>query len=681
MPELMAPESLIPLSHSILGGRNDCRWHAQRTFWSFASGARLSFGHCEREDDKYNYKSAAYQFIGFDEASAFSETVYTYLFSRLRKSTKIGDIPLRVRCASNPDGIGSQWLKRRFITEGQKHGRVFIPAKIDDNPFLDRTSYLRSLSNLDPYTRSQLLDGNWDAKPPGAKFHRSWFANRIVEAVPSGMQRVRFWDLASTSPQKGTDPDYTVGTLMGVSEGKYYILDVRRDRNTPKHIEDLVSVTAALDGQDVMIRMEQEPGSGGVNTISTYTRLLAKYDFQGIKSTGSKEVRANPFSAQCQAGNVYLLSGTWIEEWVSELELFPYSAHDDQCLAEGTSIYTKRGHIPIEQVNESDYTMTRNGFQKVEWAGITAENAQLWELELSDGQKIVGTANHPIYTKEFGFLNLCQLKTGMELLSEGGLKPLSSTEESIEDTPTPSKETIESTTLITQSGKKLPVLYIETFGNLLMGLFRQITSSITRTATLPTTTLKILPAYIKVNIWNSMQRLGHLIRRKYSPISIVFDTLPFLGTRAMPDASGIGSTPQNPCLSTSESWFADCAKGSSNREQAIGRSALVVADPRANVINSPILSPSNALPATRNLPVTNRTILRTAQRSVLRVCERGRGRVYNLRVANQHEYFANGILVHNCDSASSAFLVCADLESTSTLDDILVVGNVQKPQW
>ncbi len=329
MPELMSPSSLIPLSQEILGGTS-AHWHAQRTFWSFPSGAKLSFGHCEREDDKFRYKSAAYQFIGFDEASDFSESIYTYLFSRLRKATKISDIPLRVRCASNPDGPGASWLKKRFITEGKKNNRVFIPAKIDDNPYLDRTSYLRSLSNLDPYTRSQLLDGNWDAKPPGAKFHRSWFANKIVEAVPTGMPMVRFWDLASTSPEKGKDPDYTVGTKMGVCDGRYYIVDVRVDRNTPRHIEDLIQVTASLDGPDVMIRMEQEPGSGGVNTIDTYMRLLAKYDFAGIKSTGSKEVRANPFSAQCQAGNVYLLNGDWIEDWIQELELFPYGFHDDR---------------------------------------------------------------------------------------------------------------------------------------------------------------------------------------------------------------------------------------------------------------------------------------------------------------------------------------------------------------
>jgi predicted phage terminase large subunit-like protein len=687
MPELMAPSSLIPLSHELLAGRDDCHWHAQRTYWSFSSGARLSFGHCEREDDKHNYKSAAYQFIGFDEASAFSETVYTYLFSRLRKSTKIGDIPLRVRCASNPDGAGSVWLKRRFITEGKKHGRVFIPAKIDDNPYLDRTSYLRSLANLDPYTRSQLLDGNWDAKPPGAKFHRSWFANRIVEAVPAGMQKVRFWDLASTSPEKGKDPDYTAGVLMGVYDGRYYVMDVRRDRNTPKNIQDLVIVTAALDGPEVMIRMEQEPGSGGVNTIDTYTRLLAKYDFKGIKSTGSKEVRANPFSAQCQAGNVSLLSGSWIDDFLEEIEIFPYGFHDDQCLAEGTSIYTKRGHIPIEQVNDSDYTMTRIGFQKIEWAGITAENARLWELDLTDGRRIVGTGNHPIYTKENGFTKLCDLKVGQELCE---LKRLNLMEGSIDATPTliaPRNEGISGQILMcgesTGSGCRPPP-FTETSGNSTTARFRKVATFITLMGTRLTTQSTTWPALRLQNIIGWTKRTAHMIptglRRTWR---IAFGRLKHIGEAPRvvlgePTSMGrrISSHASRSLISAPSAVLSLCQNSTSARS---------IAQPNAKIERGLSLTQRSSLFA--DTAASHSKLISGIETGIapIRVASvritNARGKVYNLRVANQHEYFANGILVHNCDAAAGAFLVCAELQSTSTLDDILVVGNVQKPVW
>ena len=59
------------------------------------------------------------------------------MFSRLRR-LKGTEVPLRVRGASNPpDDDNGIWVKNRFIDEGPAKGRVFIPAGLDDNPYLD----------------------------------------------------------------------------------------------------------------------------------------------------------------------------------------------------------------------------------------------------------------------------------------------------------------------------------------------------------------------------------------------------------------------------------------------------------------------------------------------------------------------------------------------------------------
>jgi predicted phage terminase large subunit-like protein len=47
-------------------------------------------------------------------------------------------------------------------------------------------------------------------------------------------------------------------------------------------------------------------------------------------STGSKEVRAMPFAAQCEAGNVKLLRGPWNVAYLDELTSFPFGTNDDQ---------------------------------------------------------------------------------------------------------------------------------------------------------------------------------------------------------------------------------------------------------------------------------------------------------------------------------------------------------------
>jgi hypothetical protein len=61
--------------------------------------------------------------------------------------------------------------------------RVFVPARLRDNPHLDTEEYTKTLQQLDPVTRRQLLEGDWDVRPEGKLFKREWF--EIVEAGPA----------------------------------------------------------------------------------------------------------------------------------------------------------------------------------------------------------------------------------------------------------------------------------------------------------------------------------------------------------------------------------------------------------------------------------------------------------------------------------------------------------------
>ena len=265
---------------------------------------------------------------GFDELTQFTEYQYRYMHSRTRR-LEGSNVPIKIRGASNPGSIGHEWVKQRFIVEGKEYNRPFIPATLNDNPHLDRVSYIKSLSNLDPVTRLQLLNGDWSARRAGGKFRREWF--EIVETAPIDCRKVRFWDMAATEPKKGKDPDYTAGCLMGISSNQtLYIIDMKRLRGTPSANENLVKQTAELDGKHIPVRMEQEPGSSGVKAIDDYRRrVLMGWDFKGIPSTGSKEVRANPVASQAEAGNVKLVRGIWINDFLDEAEAFPGGVHDD----------------------------------------------------------------------------------------------------------------------------------------------------------------------------------------------------------------------------------------------------------------------------------------------------------------------------------------------------------------
>jgi predicted phage terminase large subunit-like protein len=326
--DLALPGALMERAQQYLGG-TEAKWSDRAKTWTFPSGATLSFGYMETETDKFRYQSSAYQYCAFDEVTHFTESQYRYLFSRLRRLVTADGVPIRMRSASNPGGIGHEWVKQRFITEGPKAGRAFISAKLKDNPHLDQAAYVQSLSRLDPITRAQLLNGDWSARSGASMFRREWF--EVVSDVPAGMHLCRYWDLAGTEAKAGMDPDWVVGLLAGEEGGRMYVCDVQRIRAIPSRVESLVKSTAVRDGVNVAIAMEQEPGSSGKALIDHYQRtVLPGFTFHGRPSTGNKALRASPVASAAEAGNVKLLVGAWIGSFLDELEAFPGGAHDDQ---------------------------------------------------------------------------------------------------------------------------------------------------------------------------------------------------------------------------------------------------------------------------------------------------------------------------------------------------------------
>lgn len=377
-PDLNQPDALIPRSKEWLAD-TDARWNDNEHRWYFPSGATLTFAHLQHEDDKYNYQGAAYQFIGFDELTQFSETQYTYLFSRLRRPEDehydgpLGQVPLRMRAASNPGGRGHDWVKDRFgiyRLEGETrtdplvchrpdwpHGRVFIPAKLSDNPHLDQDAYQDSLSNLDHHTRRQLLDGDWDARPPGDLFRREWF--EIIDVAPEDCRWARFWDLAATEPSDSNpDPDWTVGLRYGKHpNGTFVVEHVERLRARPQGVESAIRTMADRDGKATAVWIEQEPGSSGKATVDTYVRAMPDRVVKGKRSTGSKAERARVVSAQAEHGRVKLVRGTWNTVLLDELEAFTETdehAHDDQvdALSGAHAALVEEGTVTTESYRE-----------------------------------------------------------------------------------------------------------------------------------------------------------------------------------------------------------------------------------------------------------------------------------------------------------------------------------------
>ena len=180
---------------------------------------------------------------------------------------------------------------------------------------------------------THMAAGQYQQRPTareGGLFKRAWFANP-VKLAPSGLEKVRAWDFAS-SVQLSQDPDWTVGLLMGCHDasGLIYIIDVIRARLSPAEREQRVKSTAIWDGEEVRIRIPQDPGGAGKFEAHYFARLLQGYRVSIEPEHVSKEARADAFAAQCEYGMVKLVEGAWNQFFIDELCAFPNGAHDDQ---------------------------------------------------------------------------------------------------------------------------------------------------------------------------------------------------------------------------------------------------------------------------------------------------------------------------------------------------------------
>ena len=169
----------------------------------FKNGSIIDFGYCASENDVYQYQSAEYDCIRFDELTHFTEMQYVYLISRVRGAN---GYPKQVKSTTNPGGIGHTWVKERFVDpappsqpfigEGGMR-RVFIPSLLKDNTFLatSDSDYERRLLALPERERRALLYGEWDIFE-GQYFTEFKRERHVVEPfeIPSHWRRYRTLD-------------------------------------------------------------------------------------------------------------------------------------------------------------------------------------------------------------------------------------------------------------------------------------------------------------------------------------------------------------------------------------------------------------------------------------------------------------------------------------------------------
>lgn len=386
-----------------------------KPYWRFPKGAKVSFRQIARDEDVYDWQGTEIPLIEFDELTHFSEFQFFYMLSRNRSTCGVKPY---VRASTNPDADSwvanfiSWWIDQetgyaipersgkirymarvneeivwgdtpeeviRIANEADYDVEIdyndiksvsFILSNVYDNQVLLKANpgYLSNLKAQSIVERERLLYGNWKIKAAkGLFFPRSTLPELLPDVPNDVVKWVRAWDLAATDTDEGGDPAYTASVLLGKrKDGSYVIADATNHRIKAEKVRSLVKQCAASDKakyKRVKTRLSQDPGQAGKEQAQSYIKMLAGYNVVTVKESGDKQSRAEPFAAQWQAGNVYVVAATWTEALLGQYESFPESKYMD-LVDSGANAF-----------NELESTHTSSGPPKPDKKGVTAKTS------------------------------------------------------------------------------------------------------------------------------------------------------------------------------------------------------------------------------------------------------------------------------------------------------------------
>lgn len=227
------------------------------------------------------------------------------------------------------------------------------------------------------------------------------------------------WDFAIGEKEQN---DYSVGITVGVDKSdRVFVVDIQRGHwGTLELVDKVMEVyktwRPAITGLERgHIEMTMRPF---LDKRIREERLTSFYIEELKPGTRDKIARARSIQGRMQQGLVFFRKNcNATATLVAEMMRFPNGVHDDQCLVAGTLVSTPNGPTAIEAMAPGDWVTTPAGERRVTDAQCTGV-APIYRLETTCGRVIEGTANHPVYTVNRGFVRMDSIKWYDQLLVE-----------------------------------------------------------------------------------------------------------------------------------------------------------------------------------------------------------------------------------------------------------------------
>lgn len=454
---------------------------------------------------------------------------------------------------------------------------------------------------------------------------------------------------------------------------------------SPPHSTDIYVLHAEREGNMLVgaqaerikgVRDKYKPNRTAIDAGGMGKLTFEEYTQRYGKLQGGRTIRAEKHNKIDAIGlmNSDLRSGTLkvlqpqckslTEEW----RTLPWQDEDREkehrgfanhtCFVAGTLVHTSRGEIPIEEMKTGMLVATRAGWKPVA-ASFSAGRRQTYRLE-SEAGTLVGTYDHPIWTAR-GWRQLGSLQAGEELLwlksaNMASQFTPSGTASSIDDIQ---NRTIEQAVCTGIAASLVVGCYscIATSGSCTMGQFRPTTTSTISTKTHSTTSRRTWNVGPGLNIYRSICELLNGSSRADVTYCSTPSRLRKLGTLVQKAWSSIVAlAPWRSRTSKAQTASANAAERSSSRVAV--QQTSVETNASQSCAGSPVWMTkcdSAAFVQSTSKPINTANSGSVVAR-VIRVTPTGSTEeVYNLAVAECPEYFANGVLVHNCDAALYAW--------------------------
>ena len=479
----------------------------------------------------------------------------------------------------------------------------------------------------------------------GALWKRRMIEDYRVTNHPQLKRIVVAIDPAVTA-EEGSDETGIVVAGVGIDNHGYILAD-KSLRASPN---DWAGIAVAAYNVFHADRIIGEVNNGG-DLIETVIRSIDRHvSYSAVRASRGKMLRAEPVSSLYERGLVHHVGGfPELEDQMCSWELGQPSP--DRCFVAGTPIATGQGDIPIENIQAGMKVWTRQGLKSVISSGMTQENAKVKTVLFSDGRTLTGTPNHPIYVQGKGFIPIDSLVWD-DIIETWKKKQSCLTEYPLSVIQKRKKEIIGFIIGLTWTIKeqKASALSIGKYGSRIMGLFQRDVRSTTRTKTHLTMLLRILSALPKGN-------MPHVTRENVQKHAIktwrIFGLWLLRGTLPLKVLSGtVYMVKSHGRIERQENSFVF------NVVMNMIVSLIAIVTSFAPVLAylsgtkrlDDIMKIDRAWCAEPHLTSRNRRSKSHVPVSVLGLLDAQNSNVYNFQVEDAHEYYAQGVLVHNCDA-------------------------------